>query len=119
MSTAKFACRFESDETGRVTIVVLSGSLDPLASEELGPKLQEVFRSGCRKLVFDLADLDYIGSLGIRLIVGVANQVKGQGSVAICNPKRSVRMVIELTHLDKVIRTFPSRSEAVGAVRDS
>lgn len=119
MSAHKFASRFEQDPSGRVCVVVLSGSLDPLASEELGPKLQDLHRTGCRKFVIDLTELGYVGSLGIRLLVSLSNQVKGEGAVALCNPTREVRMIIEMTHLDKVVKVFPTRAEAIGAVRDA
>jgi anti-sigma B factor antagonist len=119
VSTTKFSCQFETDTTGRVCIVSLSGSLDPLATEELGPKLQEQYAAGFRRYVFDLTQLAYVGSLGIRLLVGLSNQVKGEGALALCNLTSGVKIVVELTKLDKVLRIFPNRADALGAVRDA
>lgn len=120
MSTTKFSSQFETDATGRVCVVVLAGSLDPLATEELGPQLQAQHAAGFRKFVFDLKDLVYIGSLGIRLLVGLSNQVKPEGgAVAVCSLTSGVKVIVELTKLDRVLRVYPNRADAVGAVRDA
>jgi len=118
-STTKFSSRFDTDPTSRVCIVSLVGSLDPLASEELGPQLNQRYAEGFRKFVFDLTELAYVGSLGIRLLVGLSNQVKGEGGVAMCNLTSGVRIIVELTKLDRVLRIFPNRADAIGAVRDA
>jgi len=119
VSTTKFSSSFETDESGRVCIVLLTGSLDPLASEELDPQLKAKYAAGFRKFVFDLKDLAYVGSLGIRLLVGLSNQVKGEGGVAMCNLTSGVKIVVELTKLDRVLRMFPNRADAIGAIRDA
>jgi anti-sigma B factor antagonist len=112
----RFTSRFEIDDLTRVCVVTLNGQLDPVAVEDLHPQVQELVRAGYRRYVFDLSGLEYIGSLGLRLMVGLANQVKGDGSVALCDLTAGVRSVIELTKIDQVVPTFHSRAEAVGAV---
>lgn len=108
--------RFEIDDAARVCVVALSGSLDPASVDDLYPQVQELVRAGYRNFVFDLSGLAYMGSIGIRLMVGLANQVKGDGSVVLCDLTDGVRSVVELTQLDRVLKTFPSRTEALGAV---
>jgi anti-anti-sigma factor len=112
-----FTSRFEIDDATRVCVVSLAGKLDPVAVEELHPQVQELVRAGFRKYVFDLSGLDYVGSLGIRLLVGLAHQVKGDGAVALCELRDGVRSVVELTKIDQVIPAYPTRAEAVDAVR--
>ncbi len=112
----RFTSRFEIDDTTRVCVVTLRGHLDPVAVEDLHPQVQELVRAGYRKFVFDLSGLDYIGSLGLRLVVGLANQLKADGSVAMCQMTDSVKSVVGMTKIDLVLPTYPSRTEAVGAV---
>lgn len=120
MSATKFSSQFAADPTGRVCVVVLTGTLDPLATEELGPQLQAQHAAGFRRFVFDLQGLVYIGSLGIRLLVGLSNQVKPEGGgVAMCNLTSGVKVIVELTKLDRVLRIYPNRADAIGAVRDA
>jgi anti-anti-sigma factor len=112
-----FTSRFEIDDETRVVVVSLTGNLDSVAVEELHPQVQELVRAGYRRYVFDMAELEYVGSLGLRLIVGLANQLKGDGAVAICHATAGVHSVIEMTKVDQVLRTFANREDAAEAVR--
>ena len=116
-ANTRFTSRFEIDDDTRVCVVTLAGNLDPEAVEDLHPQVQELVRAGYTRYVFELSGLEYIGSLGLRLVVALANQVKGTGSVALCDLTDGVRSVLELTKVDRVLPMFHSRAEAVGAVR--
>ena len=64
------------------------GGLDerfPRAYREDADLGLRVVRAGYRKFVFDLSHLEHIGSMGLRLLVGLAHQVKGDGSVVLCD----------------------------------
>ena len=111
----RFACQFEFTPDNHAVVIALTGKLDPDAVEELYPQVQDVFRAGLRRFVFDLSGLDYAGSLGLRLMVGLHNQVKGQGRVAVCNPKAEVRSMLEMTHLSDVLTEYSSRAAALEA----
>jgi anti-anti-sigma factor len=115
----RFTSRFEIDDTTRVVVVSLGGKLDPIGVEDLHPQVQELVRAGFKRFVFDLSALDYVGSLGLRLFVGLHNQVKGEGAVALCDPKAGVASVLDLTKVGQVLRTFPTRADAVDAVRSA
>ena len=72
-----FTSQFECDERTHVCVVTLTGNFDPFAVEGLQPRVQEKVDAGYRRFVFDLSQLHHIGSLGLRLLVGLHNQVKG------------------------------------------
>ena len=74
-----------------------------------------MFRAGLRRFVFDLSHLEYAGSLGLRLMVGLQHQVKGEGRVAVCNPQGEVKSMLEMTKLTEVLPPYPSRNEALEA----
>ena len=110
-----FVCRFEFTPDNNAVVIALAGKLDPVAVEELHPQVQEVFRAGLRRFVFDLSALEYAGSLGLRLLVGLQNQVKGEGRVALCGPNDSVRSVLQMTKLTEILPEYPTRDEALAA----
>jgi anti-sigma B factor antagonist len=114
---SQFASRFEIDDETRVCVVSLTGDLGPAAVGDLHPQIQELVRAGFRYFVFDLAALDHLGSLGLRLLVGLANQLKGDGAVALCAVPEAVRGVFALAKLGGVLPAYPSRADAVSAVR--
>lgn len=111
-------CAFalETDPGSQVTVVTVSGKLDPVAAEDLAPALDEAYRAGARRFVFDLNDTVYVGSLGLRVLVGMHNRVRGVGGVALCAVRPSVLHVFELTKLTTVLRHYPTRHEAVDAL---
>jgi anti-sigma B factor antagonist len=78
--SAEFASQFEFTPDSRAVVIALAGKMDPEAVQELYPQIQEVFRAGLRRFVFDLSNLEHAGSLGLRLMVGLQNQVKGEGA---------------------------------------
>jgi anti-anti-sigma factor len=117
-SSPAFECQFEFTPDNRVVVIGLAGSLDPNAVAELHPQVQEVFRAGVRRFVFDLSDLEHAGSLGLRMLVGLSNQVKPDGRVAVCAPKPAVRSMLTMTKLDTVLPEYPSRDEALAAAAD-
>jgi len=111
----EFTSQFEFAPDNSVVVITLVGRLDTEAVEELHPQIQEVFRAGVRRFVFDLKHLEYTSSLGLRLFVGLANQVKGTGAVALCHTTGAVRSVLEITRVSQVLPDYPSRAEAVAA----
>lgn len=112
-----FTSRFEIDEQTRVVVVSLNGHLDPAAVDELHPQIQELVRAGFRQFAFDLSRLDHIGSLGLRLLVGLSNQVKHDGAVVLCSVPDTLRSVFQITKTDQVLRTYPTRHAAVDALK--
>jgi anti-sigma B factor antagonist len=110
-----FASRFEFVSDNRTVVIALRGNLHPEAVDQLEPQVQEMFRTGMRRFVFDLSHLDHTGSLGLRLFVGLHNQVKGEGTVVLCRPSPPVQAILEMTKLTKILRHYPTVAEAVDA----
>ena len=110
-----FTSQFEFTPDNRAVVIALAGKMDPEAVAELHPQVQEVYRAGLRRFVFDLSDLVYAGSLGLRLMVGLQNQVKGKGGVAVCAPSDAIRSILEMTKLTAVLPPYPTRAAALDA----
>jgi anti-sigma B factor antagonist len=112
-----FSVDVEHDPAGRVCVVALAGKLDPLAAGQLGPVIDRLYGDGYRDFVFDLARLAYVGSLGLRELVGLANRVRADGSVALSHVSAPVREVLDLTRVNTLLRVYPSRADAIDAAR--
>lgn len=99
-------------------MIALSGRLDPEAVQELHPQVQEVFQhGGLRRFVFDLSNLEYVGSLGVRLLLALRLQVKGEGRVTLCCISPAVQAVLNTMKLRDVLPMYASREEALEATR--
>lgn len=108
-----FACQFSFTPDNRAVVIALSGKLDPEAVQELHPQIQEVYRAGVRRFVFDLSRMEHAGSLGIRLFLGLQTQVKGEGQVVLCNPTTAVQTLLDMMKLREVLPVHASLEEAL------
>jgi anti-anti-sigma factor len=105
------------DPSGRVCVVALGGKLDPAAVGVLEPRLDTLYDEGERRFVFDLGRLEYVGSLGLRVLVALANRVRADGSVGVYNVSAPVRQIFDLTKVGTILRVYPSWADAIDAVR--
>ena len=112
-----FTSQFECDERTHVCVVTLAGNFDPFAVEGLQPRVQEKVDAGYRRYVFDLSQLHHIGSLGLRLLVGLHNQVKGDGMVVLCAVSSKVQAILDLTKVRNVLPQYSTRVDALDAVK--
>lgn len=77
------------------------GRIDTLTSGELEKEVNACC-SGCDKLILDMAEVDYISSAGIRVIIQ-AHQTVGKDSFALKNVSRNVMQLLTMTGFDKVL----------------
>ncbi len=79
--------------------IALEGRLNTLTAPDLDAKLDEVL-DGVKKLVFDLAELEYISSAGLRVLVSAYKVMQEQGEMVIRNAKHDIVDVFEVTGLE-------------------
>ena len=79
-------------------VAVLAGELDTAAAAETEAALKPLFDSTGKDLVLDCADLQYIASSGIRILVNLLKTSKAKGDrVVLKNVNEVIRDVLELT----------------------
>ncbi len=101
-----------------VEIIRCKGRLDVNIADGFKKNVKEIIASGMPKLTIDLAEVTFIDSSGLGALVGclrAANQ-KG-GDVKLCCLKPEIRMVIELTRLNRVFEIFNSEEETISSFR--
>ena len=81
---------------GTELIAALEGRLDTLTAPELEEQLEPAF-DGVERLVFDLAELTYISSAGLRIFLGVMQVMEEQGEMILRNVRPEVMDVLEIT----------------------
>jgi anti-anti-sigma factor len=85
------------EEKGTPTIR-LAGRLDTHTAPDLDAELARLLAGGAvPRLVFDLSQLEYLSSAGIRCFVRARKAVEpGGGKVALVNPQPAVRKVLDI-----------------------
>jgi anti-sigma B factor antagonist len=101
---------------GGVAFVILRGRLDTVGANAIDLKFNAI--AGARRaVVVDLSQVDFLASLGIRVLVLGARAVKNKGGkLVILSPNEGVRSVLSAARTDTLIPIFPDRATAVAAV---
>lgn len=70
--------------------------------------------AGVKRIIFDLSKLDGIDSTGVGIIVMCEGKVrKAGGELRVAGPVGIVNETLTLTRVDRLVRFFPSTSEAM------
>ena len=83
-------------QNGDEVIFALEGKLDTTTAPDLDAALKEAF-SGTKKMVLDFADLKFISSAGLRVILNAQKVMNDQGELVIKNAGPQILEVFEIT----------------------
>ncbi len=115
LSTSYFQVKIVGYENeGEVTVVKIEGNLDTQTSPEAQDELNRLMDEGSQKLLLDFADLAYISSSRLRVLLAVAKRLAPDaGEMRICNLNDVVNEVFEISGFSTILKVFPSNSEAL------
>lgn len=93
---------FEKSQDGSRLTVGLSGEIDSLNAPELEEKLKSEIE-GVSELDFDLNELEYISSAGLRVLLSMQKIMKSRGSMTIRNTGEEVMEIFKVTGFVKLL----------------
>ncbi len=101
----------DAENAGSVT-VKLAGSLDTTTAPELERQLTPVYGGSFRDLVFDLAELKFISSAGLRVFSAARKQLKERGGQAsFVNMQPQIKEVFDIMKALPGVAVFESIAE--------
>ncbi len=104
------------ERTEGALVAMTEGRVDGANAREFHEALQNIIDDNDRTVILDMGGLTYISSAGLRAILQTARTLKKQnGRLAVCALTDSVNEVFRISGFDKIIETFPSSTEAIGA----
>ena len=86
----------EKKINGEALTIVVSGRLDTQTAPELENELDAVL-SGLKELVFDMTNLEYVSSAGLRVILKAQKAMNAQGSMKLTGVNDSIMEVFDIT----------------------
>ncbi len=93
--------------------LTLDGRLDSDTYRQLEGLLEQLFRSSVREIRFDLARLDYISSMGLRVFLRTAKNLQGSGTnMVMTGMQPQIRKVFEIANVLPSFSIFESIEEA-------
>lgn len=69
------------------------------------------------RIVLDMSEVTMLASMGLGLLVSTHRKARGHGgALVICHVRPDLMQLIQLTHLQKVLKIVPDRDAALKAV---
>lgn len=104
-------------KSGDVTIVDFKGRLAIGVSDSILPRvIYEILAEGNKKILLNLADMDYIDSNGLGELVQASKEAKRHGaSLRLLKPQDRVAKTLRLTNLLPLFSVYESEDEALQA----
>ncbi len=105
---------------GDTLVLHLVGRCDSTTRDAFKSSL-EPYVGSCRadgdRLVLDFSELDYISSVGLRILMVAARQCRAQGgTIVVAALPRLVREIFEISRFDREFQCFGSVREALSEV---
>ena len=100
--------------TAEIITLSLSGKLDTTSAKTFEEKVLARVDAGERRLVIDLAQLDYISSAGLRVLILAGKRLGGaDGKLVLCSLKEPVREVFDIAGFSSIFAVYGSHDEAI------
>lgn len=104
----------DEQKTGDILTLALTGRLDAATSKGVEDHVLGAIDAGARQLVLDLAGLEYISSVGLRVFMMAAKRLKvSGGAVVVSGLRPSIQQVFEIAGFTRLFPAFATRDEAV------
>ena len=100
-----------------VTVVAPTGRLDVAGAPALKDAISEVVKVGPPRIVIDMEGVSFVDSTGLGSVIAALKQIRGsQGELRLAAPNQQVRVVLELTTLDRVFPYYPTVEDALAGL---
>ncbi len=109
--------RLREDRIGEVLVLrPLTDRIGADVAASLKEQLHRHLDRTSRLLVLDLAEVGFVDSTGLGVIVSALRRARPEGDVAVCGLRGPVLSLFKLTRMDKVFRVFDGPEAAAAAL---
>ena len=107
----------ETERDDGTVVAMAEGRIDSSNSRDFHVELEASIAADDSGVVLDFANVSYISSAGMRVILMTAKNLQSNGvKFALCSMNDSIREVFKISGFDKIIPIHDSRSEARAAI---
>ncbi|BAT53834.1 anti-sigma-factor antagonist [Nostoc sp. NIES-3756] len=95
-----------------VKVIEPSGILDGIRGNQLRREVSDILNSGTEILLIDMKEVKFIDSSGLGSLVAAMQIVRNANAkLFVCSINDQVRMLFELTKMDKIFQTFVDQDD--------
>lgn len=106
----------------RVDLLEVAGRVDAATAPQLKHQIETLFNEGRYRIVLDLANLEYISSPGLRVLIEARKRARDWkltdlegGDIRIANLPPCIKEVFDLTGFTSLFELYNDTVEAVGS----
>ena len=108
----------ELDRDDGIRILKLEGRMDLDGADVIRKQLSAATTGHGLRVILDLAEVNFMSSIGIGMIVRLAQSIqKRNGNLVLLDPQSVVWLVLERTHIPEIISVHLKLEDALVAVR--
>ncbi len=108
---------FEETRDGDIVIVRPKvRQLNAPVAPQLRSHMEALLRDGNHLLILHLGEVDFVDSTALGAIVAVRKALEARGHLMLCGARDTVRAMLEVTRMDRVLRSFDDEAAAKEAM---
>ena len=101
------------DLASGVAVLHLEGRLNAVSTDALRKAVHDVVNGGTSQIAIDLSDVGFVDSSGLgALVSGLKETRRAGGDLRIAAANDQVRLVLQLTNLDRVLKPYMTVEDA-------
>jgi len=106
-----------SQKFKRCSIVKAGGRIDAATAPQLKEAFDALMMDGHYRLVFDASDVEFISSVGLRVLVDTRRTCRryNRGDLVLAAPSENARRTLELAGFYSLFDVYDTPIEAVGS----
>jgi len=112
--------QFSSRSFADVVVATPEGQIDHANAQTLQQALEPILkepRAGSSALILDFSHVEYISSMGLRVLMMAAKQMRAKSSrIAVANLSPVVKEIFDIARFSNVTEVFPSVRSALERV---
>lgn len=106
--------RITEKTAGDATVLAIAGKLDTHTSPDAQDRLIKLIDGGASNVVIDLEALDYISSIGFRVLLMAAKRLQGDGgALRLCGIRGNVKEVFDISGFATVFDIYDDQDAAL------
>ena len=106
----------ETQRQGDSLVLITDGRVDGTNATDFQDAVKSAIQESDRSVVLDFEKLAYISSVGLRIVLLVAKDLRRQGAkFAACSLSASVLEVFVISGFDKIVPIHDSQAAAIGS----
>jgi anti-anti-sigma factor len=114
MPTAELSVKSECFEDQELVVLTLQGPLDGKTYDQLGSKIDRLIHHGYRRIIVDLAGVDYSSSAGVGVFIAARTKANNEkGCIVLLNLTAQVLKVFEVLQIREHLTIATDMAEAM------